>query len=63
MEEGCLHMVFSVTNRLRPVWKIFIVDVRGAENEEGQEVSGVDIVDERREEIVEGGRLHLVTSM
>ena len=56
-------MVFSVTNRLRPVWKIFIVDVRWAENEEGKEVSGVDIVHERREEIVEGGCLHLVTSM
>ena len=44
VERGHLHMVSSVTNRLWFVWKILMVDLRGAEGEEREEISGVHIV-------------------
>ena len=63
VERGHLNMVFSVTNRLRFVGKIFRLDVRGIEEEEREEISGVHIVHQRREEVVEAGRLNIVSSV
>ena len=63
VERGHLNMVFSVTNRLRFVGKIFRLDVRGIEEEEREEISGVHIVHQRREEVVERGRLNLVSGV
>ena len=63
VERGHLHMVSSVTNRLWFVWKILMVDLRGAEGEEREEISGVHIVHQRREEVVERGRLNLVSGV
>ena len=44
LQRGHLHMVSSVTNRLWFVWKILMVDLRGTEGEEREEISGVHIV-------------------
>ena len=63
MERGHLNMVFSVTNRLRFVGEIFRLDVRGAEKEEREEIPGVHIVHQRREEVVEAGGLNIVSSV
>ena len=63
MERGHLYMVFSVTNRLRFVGEIFRLDVRGAEKEEREEIPGVHIVHQRREEVVEAGGLNIVSSV
>ena len=63
VKRGHLNMVFSVTNRLRFVGEIFRLDVRGTEKDEREEISGVHIVHQRREEVVETGWLNIVSSV
>ena len=63
LQQHQVRLVFSVRDRLRFVWKILMVHLRETERKEREEISGVHIVHKRGEEVVEGGHLHMVSSV
>ena len=61
LQKHQVRLVFSVRDRLRFVWKILMVHLRETEREEREEISRIHIVHKRREKVVKGGHLHMVS--